>query len=184
MSARTSPATPRRRGDVLIGKALATLDRRLRHAGESLGSPYAVREFLQLRLAELEHEVFMVLFLDSQNRMIEWREMFRGTVTQTSVYPREVVKAAQACNASTHRRRPRAPAIVRGIRFAVAARPAAPAARQSSYLERLPRLLLRPAFDGRKVGAGGTADSLFRWCTLGALAEKFGQLFTISSNVG
>ncbi len=100
MSARTSAVAPRRRGDVLIGKALAALDRRLRHVGESLGSPYAVREFLQLRLAELEHEVFTVLFLDSQNRMIEWREMFRGTVTQTIVYPREVVKAALACNAS------------------------------------------------------------------------------------
>ena len=100
MSARASTATPGRRGDVLIGKALAALDRRLRHIGEPLVSPYAVREFLQLRLAELEHEVFMVLFLDSQNRMIEWQEMFRGTVTQTSVYPREVVKAALACNAS------------------------------------------------------------------------------------
>ncbi len=100
MSARTTPATPGRRGDVLIGKALAALDRRLRHVGEPMGSPYAVREFLQLRLAELEHEVFMALFLDSQNRMIEWQEMFRGTITQTSVYPREVVKAALACNAS------------------------------------------------------------------------------------
>lgn len=100
MSARASVASPRRRGDVLIGKALATLDRRLRHVGESLGSPYAVRALLQLRLAELEHEVFMALFLDSQNRMIEWQDMFRGTVTQTSVYPREVVKAALACNAS------------------------------------------------------------------------------------
>ncbi|MBZ0142169.1 MAG: DNA repair protein RadC, partial [Rhodocyclaceae bacterium] len=99
MSARASVASPRRRGDALIGKALATLDRRLRRVGESLGSPYAVREFLQLRLAELEHEVFMVLFLDSQNRMIEWQEMFRGSITQTSVYPREIVKAALACNA-------------------------------------------------------------------------------------
>lgn len=96
MSARGLATTPHRRGDVLIGKAQAMLDRRLRRVGEPLGSPYAVREFLQLHLAELEHEVFMVLFLDSQNRMIEWQEMFRGTVTQTSVYPREVVKAALA----------------------------------------------------------------------------------------
>lgn len=96
MSARGLATTTHRRGDVLIGKALAMLDRRLRRVGEPLGSPYAVREFLQLHLAELEHEVFMVLFLDSQNRMIEWQEMFRGTVTQTSVYPREVVKAALA----------------------------------------------------------------------------------------
>ena len=101
MSARTSTNAPaRRRGDVLIGKALAALDRRLRHIGEPMGSPYAVREFLQLRLAELEHEVFMALFLDAGNRVIEWQEMFRGTVTLTSVYPREVVKAALACNAS------------------------------------------------------------------------------------
>ena len=55
MSARGLATTPHRRGDVLIGKALAMLDRRLRRVGEPLGSPYAVREFLQLHLAELEH---------------------------------------------------------------------------------------------------------------------------------
>lgn len=89
-----------RRGDVLISKALATLDRRLRHASEPLSNPYAVGSFLKLRLADLEHEVFMVLFLDAGNCMIEFQEMFRGTLTQTSVYPREVVKEALRTNAA------------------------------------------------------------------------------------
>ena len=52
-----------------------------------------------LHLAELEHEAFAALFLNAQNRLIEYRELFRGTLTQTSVYPREVVKAALRLNA-------------------------------------------------------------------------------------
>lgn len=55
-------------------------------------SPQAVRQFLRLKLGGLGHEVFAVLFLDSQHRLIAMEEMFRGTLTQTSVYPREVVK--------------------------------------------------------------------------------------------
>jgi DNA repair protein RadC len=57
-------------------------------------SPQRVKDFLQLHLAHLPHEVFAVLFLDAQNRLIRLEEMFRGTLTQTSVYPREVVKRA------------------------------------------------------------------------------------------
>ena len=59
-----------------------------------------VRDYLQVRFCGLEHEVFAVLFLDAQNRVIAFKEMFRGTVTQTSVYPREVVKEALALNAA------------------------------------------------------------------------------------
>lgn len=55
-------------------------------------SPQAVRQFLRLKLGGLGHEVFAVLFLDAQHRLIAMEEMFRGTLTQTSVYPREVVK--------------------------------------------------------------------------------------------
>jgi len=66
---------------------------------EMLGSPEAVRGYLRLRLFGLEHEVFVVLFLDNQNRLIEAREMFRGSLSQTAVYPREIVKAALALNA-------------------------------------------------------------------------------------
>lgn len=86
--------------DHIIQQALGILARRLR-ATELLGDPLAVKKYLQLRLGALEHEVFAVLFLDSQNRLIECQEMFRGTLTQTSVYPREVVKACIQTNAAS-----------------------------------------------------------------------------------
>jgi len=57
-------------------------------------SPQAVRHFLQLQLGARPHEVFAVLFLDSQNRLLAMEELFRGTLSQTSVYPREVVLRA------------------------------------------------------------------------------------------
>jgi len=57
-------------------------------------SPDAVRRYLQLNLAHKGHEVFAVLFLDSQNRLLAFEELFRGTLNQTSVYPREVVLRA------------------------------------------------------------------------------------------
>jgi DNA repair protein RadC len=56
-----------------------------------LSSPREVREFLGIKLAGLQYEVFAVLFLDTQNALIAYEEMFRGTLSQTSVYPREVV---------------------------------------------------------------------------------------------
>ena len=65
-----------------------------------LASPAAVRDYLRIMLAQRDHEVFMVLFLDAQNRVIAPEEMFRGTLTQTSVYPREVVKRALSLNAA------------------------------------------------------------------------------------
>lgn len=66
-----------------------------------LSSPQQVRDYLRLTLANQRHEVFMVLFLDVQNRLIETEEMFRGSLTQTSVYPREVVKRALHYNAAS-----------------------------------------------------------------------------------
>jgi DNA repair protein RadC len=63
-------------------------------------SPQRVKEHLRLQLAHLRHEVFAVLFLDVQNRLIEFKELFRGTLTQTSVYPREVVKQALSLHAA------------------------------------------------------------------------------------
>ena len=59
-----------------------------------------MKGYLRLKLAPKDHEVFAVLFLDCQNRVIEFEELFRGTLTQTSVYPREVVKAALMHNAA------------------------------------------------------------------------------------
>lgn len=67
---------------------------------DALSSPQAVRDWLKLRLSGLAHEVFMVLLLDAQNRLLQAVELFRGTLTQTSVYPREVVKLALAHNAA------------------------------------------------------------------------------------
>jgi DNA repair protein RadC len=58
---------------------------------DCLQTPQSVKDYLKLRLAGRPHEIFMVLFLDSQNRLIAAEELFRGTLTQTSVYPREVV---------------------------------------------------------------------------------------------
>jgi DNA repair protein RadC len=68
--------------------------------GDALTSPEAVRDYLRLSLASLPHEAFVVLFLDSQHRLLAADELFRGTLAQTSVYPREVVKAALARNAA------------------------------------------------------------------------------------
>lgn len=65
-----------------------------------LNSPDKVRQYLRLRLGHLPHEVFLALFLDAQNRLLAPEELFRGTLTQTSVYPREVVKRALAHNAA------------------------------------------------------------------------------------
>lgn len=67
---------------------------------EVLTSPQLVRDFLRVKLGALEHEVFAVIHLDAQNRVIDYVEMFRGTVSQTSVYPREVVKEALARNSA------------------------------------------------------------------------------------
>ena len=66
--------------------------------GPLLNSPVAVRDFLRLSLAQLPHEVFAVLFLDAQHRLIRYEEMFRGTLSQTSVHPREITKRALALN--------------------------------------------------------------------------------------
>ena len=68
--------------------------------GTSLTSPQEVKDYLTLSLGGLEHEVFVVLFLDARNRLLAAEEMFRGTLTQTSVYPREVAKRALTYNAA------------------------------------------------------------------------------------
>lgn len=74
----------------IIEEALALLACEVKEA-EVLTSPHVVKDYLRLLLADRPHEVFAVVFLDSQHRVLETVEMFRGTLTQTSVYPREVV---------------------------------------------------------------------------------------------
>jgi DNA repair protein RadC len=68
--------------------------------GSALGSPQAVRDYLRLKLQDRPHEVFLGVFLDAQNRVLAVEELSRGTLTQTSVYPREVVKRALHHNAA------------------------------------------------------------------------------------
>lgn len=70
-------------------------------AGIALSSPQAVKQYLQLLLGGKAYESFAILFLDVRNRLIACEELFRGTLTHTSVYPREVVKAALARNAAS-----------------------------------------------------------------------------------
>jgi len=84
----------------IIEQALALLACEIRQT-DALASPDAVKAFLRLKLAPKDHEVFAVLFLDCQHRVIEFEEMFRGTISQTSVYPREVARAALMHNAAS-----------------------------------------------------------------------------------
>lgn len=83
----------------VLALARRALEEQLR-AGPTLSSPQAVKDYLRLMLRQDAHESFFVLFLDVKNRLIDCKEMFRGTLTHTSVYPREVVKEALACNAA------------------------------------------------------------------------------------
>ncbi len=68
--------------------------------GEALTSPTVTRDYLQLKLAHYEHEVFCVLWLDNRHRVIAFEELFRGTIDGASVYVREVVKSALQHNAA------------------------------------------------------------------------------------
>ena len=83
----------------LIEAARLALSHRVRR-GATLTDPKVVRDYLALRLGDLEHEVFAVLLLDSRHRLIELTELFRGTIDSASVHPREVVKLALAKNAA------------------------------------------------------------------------------------
>lgn len=86
--------------DAIIKMALDILESRLRHPGFVCDSPFAVKSYLRLRQGQHEHEVFDVLFLDARHSVIAIEEMFRGTLTHTSVYQREVVKRALHHNAA------------------------------------------------------------------------------------
>lgn len=68
--------------------------------GPIMDSPQVLRDWLRLHCAGLEHEVFLVLYLSAGHALIEAEQLFRGTLMQTSVYPREVVKGALARNCS------------------------------------------------------------------------------------
>ena len=69
-------------------------------SGDAMNSPKSVRDYLRLSLQAKKHEIFVGIFLDAQNRTIASEELFSGTLTQTSVYPREVMKRALHHNAA------------------------------------------------------------------------------------
>jgi DNA repair protein RadC len=82
-----------------IELARRSIEGRLRETS-ALTSPGAVRDYLRISLGRLPHEVFVCIWLDAQHRVIDCQELFRGTLTQTSVYPREVVKSGLRANAA------------------------------------------------------------------------------------
>lgn len=84
--------------DQVIAHALRILNSRFKR-GTSLTSPASVTEYLTLKFAQREREVFSVLFLDTRHRIIKLKDMFFGTLDGACVYPREVVKEALKCNA-------------------------------------------------------------------------------------
>jgi DNA repair protein RadC len=84
----------------VLDRANALIAQRFRSGSPVLSAPDRTREFLRLKLAALEHEIFAVLFLDNRHRLIEYVELFRGTIDGASVHPREVVKEALARNAA------------------------------------------------------------------------------------
>jgi len=87
--------------DWIIQQAITLLERRIFKAGPCLDRPAAVREYLRLKLVPEPNEVFAVVFMDSQHRVLSYEPLFHGTVNQTSVYPRVVVQRALALNASS-----------------------------------------------------------------------------------
>lgn len=84
----------------VIGEALTILDRRLFTRGPELTAPDAVVDYLKLHLAQQEHEVFAVVFLDAKHRVLQFEELFYGSIDGARVYPRQVVKRALAHNAA------------------------------------------------------------------------------------
>jgi DNA repair protein RadC len=89
------PAT----SEEILSAARSVLARTVRR-GVSLESPRAVRDYLSVTLGSRPHEMFGVIYLDSRHRLIEWQELFRGTLDGATVHPREVVKEALARNAA------------------------------------------------------------------------------------
>jgi len=86
-------------GDAILEAARAVVDKRMQR-GDSFGDPRASSAFFQAKLAGLEREVFAAVMLDTRHRMIEYVELFQGTIDGAEVHPREVVRRALRCNAA------------------------------------------------------------------------------------
>lgn len=95
-----SEDSQRAREDLIIVEASLILDRRMFTRGPSLHTPQDVRDFLKLKLAGHEHEVFASVFLDNRHQVIAFEELFFGTINGASVYPRQLVKRALHWNSA------------------------------------------------------------------------------------
>lgn len=84
--------------DLILQQAQSIIENRYIR-GEQLLSPHAVCEYLKFKLAPLEHEVFAILLLDTQHRVLAYQELFRGTLNAVNIYPREIVKLSLQYNA-------------------------------------------------------------------------------------
>lgn len=101
----TSPAytvttTTNKTDDEIIAEALAILGKRMRVPGVAIKSPQDTKDFLTLRLAEQETEVFCCIYLDNRHRVIAFEEVFQGTIDNTTVHPREIVRRCMKHNAA------------------------------------------------------------------------------------
>lgn len=83
----------------IITQALCVMESMIRDSESDFGEPQQVKDYMRLLIGDKPHEVFVVMFLNAQHKLIETVEMFRGTVNQTSVYPREIVIEALSRNA-------------------------------------------------------------------------------------
>lgn len=90
----------KKQDQLIIKQALKIMERHMTYHTKVFDKPDLVKDFLKLKMSQFEHEVFAVLFLTSQHGLIAYEEIFRGSLTQTSVYPREVVKRALELNAA------------------------------------------------------------------------------------
>ena len=102
VDAEAGPDAVARREDAILAHAMRILDARIR-TGPAMDSPRAVKDYLRLHFAAASaagREEFAVMFLTQDHRVIETRTLFRGTLSQTSVYPREVAKECLQCNAA------------------------------------------------------------------------------------
>lgn len=85
--------------DQILEAARRAVDRKMRR-GQAFKSPTDAKAYLRAKLAGFEHEVFAVLFLDNKHRLIEYSEMFHGSISEADVHPREIVKKALRVNAA------------------------------------------------------------------------------------
>jgi DNA repair protein RadC len=93
------PAIASQHNDWIIQRAIALLEQRIFKAGPFLTQPQAVKDYLRLKLVAEPNEVFAIVFLNSQHRVLAYEPMFRGTLDSSAVYPRVVVQRALELNA-------------------------------------------------------------------------------------